>query len=232
MTVLTAVQAAAPLVSLQPPQQLFGSSQETAILLRTLANREIAELARRHDWPQLLAEHSFQTTATELQAGGFAADLDRIVDDTFWNRDTDWRVVGPLTPQEWAYHKTQGLTSAVVHMWMRRGADLYIYPAPGANQTLAYEYIRSTPVADSSAVPKSTFTADTDVCRLPEELLSLGVAWRYLQQKGMDYAEALKTYELRLQSEINASRSKRKTNIVPGSTFRGRDIVPEGDWTL
>jgi hypothetical protein len=232
MTVLTAVQAAAPLVSLQPPSQLFGSSQETQILLRTLANRELTELARRHDWPQLLAEHTFLTSGVELQSGGFASDLDRIIEDTFWNRDTDWRVVGPLTPQEWAYHKTQGLTSAVVHMWMRRGNELYMYPAPGANQTLAYEYIRNTPALDSTSVPKAAFTADTDVCRLPEELITLGVVWRYLQQKGMDYAEALKTYELRVQSEINATRSKRKMNIVPGSTFRGKDIVPEGDWTL
>jgi len=231
VTLLSLVQEAAPLCSLQPPSTCFGTSQETPVLLRTLANREIRELSRRHEWPQLVKEHAFQSVAQELQTNALPADLGRIIPETFFNRDSDWRVFGPLTPQEWSYQVTQGLTSAITHLWMRQAAGLRIYPAPAANMTLAYMYQSDRAVIGADAVAKAAFTADTDTCALPEELVTLGVVWRYLSQKGMDYAEALKSYELAVVREVESWRAARKLSIIPGASMLGpRDIVPESDW--
>lgn len=230
MTILTAIQEAAVMVSLPEPSQIVGSTQETDRLLLSLARREVKELARRADWSKLRREHTFTTTATELQASGLPSNFDRMITETFWNRTTDWQAYGPLTPQEWQAYKAQALAASVRLMWQRRSDGLYLYPTPAAGDVCYYEYVINTPIlAVDGTTYRTDIAADTDSFLLEEELLTLGVIWRFRKQKGLSYAEELKDYELRVSSAIMADQGARTLTLTPSVRPRS-DIIPEGSW--
>lgn len=231
MTILTAIQEAAVLVSLPEPSQIIGSTQETDRLLLSLARREVKELARRADWSKLTREHTFTTTASELQSSALPSNFDRILSETFWNRTTDWQVFGPLSPQEWQAYKAESLSASVRLMWQRRHDGIYLYPEPPAGEVCYYEYIINTPIlAVDGTTYRTDIAADADSFLLEEELLTLGVIWRFRKQKGLSYAEELKDYEMRVQAAISADRGARTLTLTPMSARVNRDIVPEGDW--
>ncbi len=60
---------------------------------------------------------------------------------------------------------------------------------------MRFEYVSKNLYADADGNPKPEWTADTDVCRIPERLVELGVIWRWLQFKGLDYGEAMTNAE-------------------------------------
>ena len=230
MSLLTALQAAAVMVSLPRPSTITGSTSETQQLLLDLARREAKELSRRHEWAELQAERVFSALAAETQTGMVPTDFDRMIPDTFWNRSARRKAVGPLSPQDWQYQKGWGVNAAIEHQWMRRGADIVLTPAPAAGEELAFEYIRSTPVRALAGTLKAQFDDDSDTFLLDEEILTLGVAWRYLRQKGLDYAEELKAYEWRVAQSAPASRGSSAISIGGTGQGIGQAMVAEGDW--
>lgn len=229
MTLLTALNDVQRLCSLPVTSAIVADGQETQNLLFALAKREAKELARRHDWTALRRTQSFTASLASLQsAPGKPADFDRIVKGTFWNRTTDREVGGPLSDQEWSLAYGEAVTSLIQQYWMLRHDGLHIFPAPTVADTLAFEYIINTPVESSGGAAQATWQADTDVFRLDEELLTLGVTWRFFKQKGLDYAEALKDYELRVSGEIGAARGQRDIYIsTEGQDPMGMPLIPE-----
>lgn len=81
--------------------------------------------------------------------------------ETFWNQSTRWKVLGPMTQQEYAEAIGFGLTTTIYQRFQIRGVsnnELLIYPTPGATNNgniLVFQYI-----ADRSVRPK-TWTAST-----------------------------------------------------------------------
>lgn len=216
MTLLSALQDAAVLCSLARPTQIVGVSQETEMMLLALAKREAAEALRRHDWPKLTRTHTWTMSLASLQASGLPSDFERMIDDTAWNRTKDEPIGGPLTHQEYARAYGEPIVTTITQWLMRRYDGLHIYPVPTAADAGAFEYIINTPVlAQDGSTYKTTFSADTDAYVIGgDELLTLGVTWRFLKQKGLDYAEALRDYELRVSSEINSMRGAKAVSIA------------------
>ena len=230
MTLLTAINSAQRLLSLPVTTGVVSDGQETQNLLWELAKREVAELARRHDWPELRRTQSFTASLASLQsAPGKPTDFDRAVPGTFWNRTTDKQILGPLNDQEWSLAYGQAVTAAVTQYVMFRHDGLHIYPVPTAADTIAYEYIINTPWETSGGSALTAPTADTDVSKLGDELLLLGLVWRYKQAKDRPYAEDLRNYEMRVQQQINASKgAPRVLTIAPPETqWPSEPLIPE-----
>ena len=210
MTLLTALNDVQRMCSLPVTSAIVADGQETQNLLFALAKREAADLSRRHDWPALLRDNVFTATLASLQASGKPSNFDRMCPDTFWNRTTDRKISGPLTDKEWSAAYGFPITSSIQQYSRLRYNGLHIFPVPTVADTLAYEYVANTPVLDTNgSTYKTTWAADTDTFVLEEELLVLGVTWRFLKQKGLDYAEAMKDYELRVEGAIGAGRGQR-----------------------
>jgi hypothetical protein len=107
-------------------------------------------------------------------------------------------------------------------------------PVPPAGDTYAFEYISNNWVLDATDVEKAAFTADTDTAILDEELITLGVIWRFLKAKGFDYAEAFRTYELQVSQALARDGSKRTLNFTQQVNY-GRPRYPgvqDGSWSL
>lgn len=215
MTLLSALNDAQRLLSLAVTSGIVADGQETQNLLLALANREAKDLAQRHEWPQLTRTKSFTTSLASLQSSGKASDFDRAIAETFWNQTQNRKVFGPLNAEEWGIANGASVSSATWASVMFRYDGLHIFPTPTAAETVSYDYIVNTPVlANDGVTYKTAFTADNDTFVLDEELLILGVLWRYKQAKGRDYAEDMKSYEIRVQQAIGNARGAPRTLMI------------------
>ena len=225
MSLLTLCQGAASSLSLPAITAIVGDTSSNSVLLLTLAKREGRELARRHDWQNLVIAHTWTTTATEAQALALPSDFDHFVPDVeIWNRSSNSLLSGP-TPSNYWQRLQSGISGGVNGWWRVLGNVLHVYPAPEAGLTFALDYVSKNYCESSGGTDQSDWAADADVGRVPEHLIELGVTWRWLRAKGMDYAEELATYEREVEKA--ASRDRGLKSYVVASTPRD---LPDPFW--
>lgn len=236
MTLLSIVQDAAVDLNLNRPTVAVASTDTLVLQLVSLAKRDGLDLIRRYDWQALTEEVSFTTVATEEQTtlSAVASDFFRMVDESMNNRTRHWRVFGPLSPQAWQRRLALGVQVGVVNAFRIRGDSILFYPTPTAGDSVYFEYISRNWVADTNGTPKSAFTADTDVARIDEDILTLGVKWRFLKSKGMDYSEEFRSYESALESVFGSDGARGPVDMTGDGTIEQAmgQLVPDGSWSL
>jgi hypothetical protein len=200
MTILSIVSDACDRLGLTRPTSIITSSDPNVRVLLGLAQEEGKSLAKRHDWQALQAEHTFATadgTASYALPSGFRY----IIKDTVFNRTRRRRMVGDLTPDQW--QQTQAsLVTQVNPAFRIRTSLFYISPTPTSVETVAYEYLSKNWCQSNAAAAQSAWAADTDTGLLDEDLMILGVVWRFKQAKGLDYAESMTNYEVEVNKAI------------------------------
>jgi hypothetical protein len=237
MTLSTMLNDVVDQIGVARPSSYISGTDQTARTLVALANSEGLTLARKIDWTNLVKEATHTTLAAESQGtlesiidGG--EDFDYIVNDTLWDRTQIYRNMGPNSPQSWQRVKANvsvGPYSAF-RIW---DGTLYLYPAPPAGNTLAFEYKTKHWVENAAGdTSYERWNADTDVSRLDEDLMKLGIIWRFKQSKGFDYAEDMRTYELEVAKAMARDGGKRVLNMGDPIDFVPNLTAPEGSWNL
>jgi len=236
MTLLTVVQDACDRLGIVRPTSVVGSSDQQIRQLLGLAQQEGLELSKRFPWQSLIKEKTWTATATEEQTGIIPADFGHFINGTFFNRTRHRFVEGPLDAVEWQRYKAS-TTTLIFDAFRVRGNSLLISPTPDSSYEYAFEYVSTYWVATSSASTtpaQSTWLADDDVGILPEELMTLGLVWRFLLAKGLDYAEAFRTYEAQVM--LREARDTAKRTVQMGRSFDYRRVRrpswPDGSWNL
>lgn len=236
MSLLTLVQNAADRLGIVRPSTVIGSADQQIRQLLGLAQQEGKELSKRFPWQSLQKEKTITATATETQSGAIPADFDRFIIDTFYNRTKNRRVLGPMNPQEWQNYKAS-ITTVIFDAFRQRGNSLLLAPTPTADESYAYEYMSTYWVATAAAdttPAQATWMDDSDVGILSEELMTDGVVWRFLKSKGLDYAEAFRTYEAQVMLAGSIDGGVRRTVSFAGPTpVKGpmRPNWPDGSWS-
>jgi len=234
MTLLTIVQGAAESVNFPSPSSVVGNANPSVVQWLQLAKRSLREVARRHDWQSLVVEHTWTTTATVTQASALASDYDHLPPDVeIWSRTSAQRLAGPTPSDVWSTLKNSSVTASISGWWRIIGNVLNIYPAPTAGRTYALEYVSKNHCQSSGGTAKETWTADTDVARVPEHLLELDLTWRWLHAKGVSYAEDMATFERELDKAASRDRAvrvmlvgKRRDDAVLAPAWSGTITVP------
>jgi len=200
MTLLSIVQNASDRLGLTRPSAVVASTDVQVLQLLGLAQEEGKDLAKRHTWQALQTEHTFSTsngTASYALPSGF----DAIIKDTVFNRTRRRRMYGDLTPEQW--QETQSSLVTMVNPAFRiRGGLFYISPTPTSTETVAYEYLSKNWCQSAGGTGQSAWAADLDTGVLDEELMTLGLKWRWKKSKGLDYAEDFTSYEIRVAKAI------------------------------
>lgn len=235
MTLLSIVQNVCKQIPLDVPGAVVASTDPQVRQLWRLADQEGKDLVRRHGWQILTTEKTFTTVAAEAQTDTpLSADFDRFCDGTAYNRSLSRELVGPITEKQWQHYKATS-TSAWPGYFRLRGDSFLIYPAPSAGETIAYEYISSYWVdteGDGTAA-QTGFTADADAAVLREELITLGVVWRFLKANNLDYTEEHRNYQMAVQDAIARDGGTRSLDLGAGSSmFRPGVHAPDGNWNL
>jgi hypothetical protein len=228
VSLLTLVQGAADRLTLPRPTSVASSTDELTRALFKLANEEGISLNRRCAWQRMVTEKTFTTVAAALQTSSVPTDFDWYIPDTMYNRTQTRRVHGPISSAEWQAAQAS-LVTRVVDTFRFRGNSILITPTPSAGETIAYEYVSKNWCESSGGTDQAAFAADEDVSFLDEELLILGVVWRFRQSKGFDYAEAFAKYEREVNQAM--SRDGAKPRLYMSGTHSDRipmaPIVPE-----
>lgn len=231
MSLLTLVQNACNRIGVLAPTTVIGNTDQLTIQFLALANEEGQELSERYEWQALRAEATFVTVAAELQGNlsAIAPGLKSITNDTIWDRDTRRPIFGPLAPQRWQQLKAL----AFVGPWYQFrifNNEIRFIPAPAAGDSCFFEYTTKNWVA-TSGNSASSWTADTDTALLDEDILCMGLIWRWKAAKGMVYTQDFDKYERRILDAMAADASKdilnlgdERYDIFPGV------IVPSGSW--
>lgn len=184
MTILAALQSAAIRLAGQRPQTFFGSTQNLEAELCDMVNEVAQDVAKYHDWQALtrVATIAGDGVLTEF---ALPADYDRMVLAS-QVRDTGSWLYG--------YHAYRDLNAFLIDQdlgfkgapggWIIYGDTMRFVPAPASSAR--FPYITKDIVRSESTATKAEFTADTDSFILPERLLTLGVVWRWRENKKLD----------------------------------------------
>lgn len=233
MTLLTIVQGAANDCGFAPPSTVIGSSDETAIQMLPLLNAEGKHLARSYDFQRMIVETSFTTRAQEQQItlASLSSSWCRLINGSMYNRTSNRPVNGPIEIREWQAYKAQPIGTYQDNFRIRGDAIVFL-PTPASGESVYLEYVRKEWVlAEDGTTYKDTFTLDTDGVLIDEELLRLGLVWRFLSRKGMDYSEDYRNYLTRLKQVTGQDGAKPVLSLSGARPMMSNPNLPEGDWT-
>lgn len=199
MTLLTIVQDAADEVGWDQPATVIGNSDADQFL--RLLNREGEALSKWH-WEILVKEDTF-TLATSDQDYALASDFRYIIPSTQWNRDNKRAIIW-LNSQEWQFFKGWTTVNGLNLRARIRNNEFEFEQtilAADNGKTIAYEYVSKNWTLSAGASAQQKFAVDSDTSVLDEELLTLGLVWRFKKAKGMDWTVDYQDYK---QEVLNA----------------------------
>jgi len=235
MTLLTICQDAANEIGVPSPSNGVGSTDTTNIQLLAAANREGKNLVAGYDWQTLIKEEAHTTLAAESQGTmtAIASDFLRFSNDTMWNRTTDRKYYGPLNNSQWQRLKAS-VNSGITNYFRIRGNSLLFHPTPPAGQSVYFEYIIKNWVdtnGDGSANATS-YAADSNTTVLDEDIITLGVIWRFLKQKGLPYDNQFQEYRLKLSEKQSKDGAKQIIRMAGPNRLYLPVNEPEGNFSL
>jgi hypothetical protein len=224
-TLLSIIQDACYIVGMPAPSSVVSSNNETPKRMLRLINEEGRSLAREHDWSNLKTIETFATHLTDTeQTNQPPSDFDRFSPSTYlWDVAKRRPLIGIVSTNAWMRQVIDSVSSADRY-WIMLNNKINISPVSGTADTIMYAYQTKNWVRPVSGSDKEAFTLDTDTSLLPDELLKLGLIWRWKQAIGTDYSEDIATYGRQKEMSIAADRGVGEINMV--ETFHGE--IPEG----
>lgn len=134
---------------------------------------------------------------------------DRMISDTNWDRTDHWRNIGTKSSQDWQF-----LQGGIISIGPRERYRIYngkfrIFQALTTVYNFSFEYVSNYWVCatGSSEGTKAQFTADSDTCVFPDDLMMAGLKFYFLKAKKLDYGIEL--------GEFTRALSYNKAQDVP-----------------
>lgn len=235
MSLLTIIVGASQEINVVEPTTVINAADLQTKQMLALCRKECKDLVRRFDWQTLIREGSFSTLAAETQSTLSAASADsdfyRFLPGTMWNRTRFWQVGGPLNEVEWQQKKAAAAAVGVRNYFRIRGDSFLFFPTPTAGDSIKFEYITSKWCQSAALAAQTDWLADTDTALLDEEVIRMGVVWRFLKAKGLDYGEEFRSYEMALLDLFGPDGARDTVDM--GVTFDWPMVtVPEGNWAI
>lgn len=194
-TLLTIAQAVCDELGLDRPSAVASNSEPTIRQIYAYINREGRTLMKETVWPVLTTLGTISTVSGTSDYD-YAADFDRLVDSTSWDRTNSWELIGPENPQTDRWRRESTAATTTRRYFRHYGSFVRINPTPTVNgDTLVYEYVSKFWCESAGGSGQETMTADTDVPLLDAQLIELGTILRFRAARGFDAQEAKFNYD-------------------------------------
>lgn len=209
MSVLTVAKDVAKVIGVAVPDTVASNtSREIVELFSTMCEMAL-RISRGHYW-RSLAKIDTMTGDGSLTAFDLPSDYDRqLVKSQLWASSLQT----PLSPisslDEWLGLEVQSF-DFVLNAWIIYGDQVHVKPALANAATAKYFYQSNLIAKASDDMLKAAFTADDDVFRLDEQLLTHAVIWRWKENKGQPYAENMADYEELKERLVSRDKGSRK----------------------
>lgn len=220
-------------LGLPRPTTVVSSTDVQSVQLLSALNAAGNDLVTLYPWEQLGAEWAFTTVAGQ---GGYdlPADWSYARDMTQWDRTNHWPLLGPKSPQEWAWLKGGLMATAPRTRYRVLDDKLQIWPVPatGALYNLALEYIKSTWVQPSGGANKEMVTLDADTCMFNPWLLIKYTKVKWYNLKQFDSTKVEADFVLLFNRLTGKDTGAGVLSLAPGypPQFLGPWNVPDGSW--
>lgn len=221
-TFLQMMQQVANEIGIPEPSIIIGSTDEQAKQLLSLAQREgknFAKIANRNGgWTALHTEHTFLTVAS-TQTYALPTDFEYFLQRTWWDGAYNWSLLDPITAQEKQALRYGNVASGTRRKFYIRGGFINLDPVPTTdNELIAFDYFSKSWCKSASGISQNQWTYDSDTYKLDEECFILGMKWRFLRAKGLDYGQEKADYEAECQMTASRDGGTRDLSISGGNS--------------
>jgi len=217
MTLLSICKDAAYEVQIAAPATIVGNTSTDALRFFRYANKVGIDLMKRFTWQDLRTEKTFTALGQSEQTSILPSDFDRFVPETFWDRTNQILVSGPVPPVRWNGLKASSYDGAA-RRFIYRGDSIFVIPVFDGGESLAFEYVSKNWAQSSGGTPQEKFQADTDVSVINEELITLGVVYRWLLSEDQPYQEVKREFEDKAWEYYKTDQSAPEV-LVAGDIF-------------
>jgi hypothetical protein len=224
MAILSAMASAGIRLMGQKPTTFFGASQKFEIEITDLVNEVAQDIAKYQDWQAL-------TRVAVLNGDGGTTEFELPADYDHQLMDADVQRSGYAL---WGYShignindflasSDSGWANTIPGGWIIYGDRMRFSPAPMGQAR--FPYITKNWAVDAGLVDKPAFTSDSDTFLLPERLLTLGLVWRWRENKKLDASGDQEAFIKALDEYAGRDKG---SNIIRHNGRRrwGNTIVP------
>jgi hypothetical protein len=97
----------------------------------------------------------------------------------------------------------------VSYAWGYIGGKIRFANAIPLGTEVKFYYITNKSFKGSGGGPKERATIDSDIPRIPERVVALGLIWRWRQMKRLEYAEDMATATIALEQAVAHDKPRR-----------------------
>lgn len=233
-TALQVLSQVAGELGLPRPVTVVGLSDVQSVQLLSLLNSAGNELQLYYPWEQFTSEFSVPTVDGQPDYD-LPADLAYFVDQTQWDRTNHWPLLGPKSPQEWAWLKGSLVAALPRQRYRIANNKLMIWPVPAGVTNITMEYVSKYWVSNSAApLLSDTIIRDNDVLKYNQWLLVKFVKLKFCELKGLPTKAVLADFMRIFNSLTGKDTGGRILSLAPTFTspLLGPGSVPEGSWNV
>lgn len=225
------VQALDEISSIVVPTFIVGNDDDTAKQLLALAKKVGTELARDYDW-QELSRTATVTTTVAVSSYALEADYERIASDTMWDATQFRHMRGHTTRRQWAAITNSQADPALTYYWRLFGNRIHLDPAPQSVFSFNYEYHSKRYCTDNNGTEQDSWTADTDLPLLPEDLFINGIRYYFSKANNLPYGDAEAEYDGVIASRQGKNTPAEAVNMAasvvpPGGGYERQHNIPD-----
>lgn len=227
MPLLEIVQRTAKILSIPVPTAAFSSTDPTWLQGVELLTELGEDIAQKQEWAWQITSATITITATNYHVEPLASDYSGMLEDgKIYRSLTLEPLIGPISSSEWVQITLYG-GSFIPGAWRLFNNTLNIYGCSVA-ETLKWEYVSKNWMTDTTgATKKSAWTADTDRPLISDQLMRVGLKYKWKRAKGFDYGEEKDAFEELLESQLAADMGLRTIHL--SRPVRGGNLS-DGTW--
>lgn len=216
---------------------VVGISDVQSVQLLSLLNSSGNELMLYYPWEQ------FSKILNIPLVGGqsdydLPEDLSYLQDQTQWDTQNHWPLLGPKSPQEWAWLNNSSVATLPRMRYRIQGGKFKVFPSPpaGTTQTFYMEYVSNYWISEPSDTDatKSMITLDSDILHYDPWLLVKFVKLKFYELKGFNTRAVEKDFMRVFNSLTGKDVGAEKLNLAPTiqQPYVGAHSIPDGSWNV
>jgi len=226
-------------LGLPRPASVVGTDVQSQQLLGAL-NAGGNELLTYYPWAFLSKDWSFATIQDQANYD-LPEDWSYFVDQTQWDSTNRWPLLGPKSPQEWAWLRGGMVASAPRLRYRVRDGQFQLWPIPVAGSdgsfspyTLTMEYVKDNWVDKGGGSEGSMIDLDGDIAAYNPWLLIKYTKYKFYISKGFaDAAKEAQSNFLRMFDSLtgkDVGAGILSMSPVRTPQFLGINNIPDGNW--
>jgi hypothetical protein len=206
------------------------TSNPDAVLLKSCASDVGRALERGYKWQALKREYTFATVNGTADYD-FPTGIRRFADLTIWDR-SGARPLVKASDITFQALKSGIYVSGVRWFFTVSDNQINLSPTPTAAYTFAFNYYTKQFCETSGGSGLDDWADDSDVPRLDDNLMTLGIRYRYLARQGLPYGEEKGEYLEAIRDLLADDRPHPVIDV--GRTPRDECPVnvPDGSWGI